>query len=39
MNKYLKKTENSSCIDHYVRVLGTGAKQKITFNQNARLCK
>ena len=33
MNKYLKKAENSSGIDHYVRVPGTGAKQKITFTK------
>ena len=33
MNKYLKKAENGSGIDHYVRVPGTGAKQKITFTK------
>ena len=33
MNKYLKKAENGSGIDHYVRVPGTGAKKKITFNK------
>ena len=33
MNKYLKKAENGSGIDHYTRVLGTGAKQKITFTK------
>ena len=33
MNKYLKKAENGSGIDHYTRVPGTGAKQKITFTK------
>lgn len=33
MNKYLKKAENGSGIDHYMRVPGTGAKQKITFTK------
>ena len=33
MNKYLKKAENGSGIDHYARVPGTGAKQKITFTK------
>lgn len=33
MNKYLKKAENGSGIDHYTRVPDTGAKQKITFTK------
>lgn len=33
MNKYLKKAENGSGIDHYTRVPNTGAKQKITFTK------
>ena len=33
MNKYLKKAENGSGIDHYTRVPGTGAKQKTTFTK------
>lgn len=33
MNKYLKKAENGSGIDHYARVPNTGAKQKITFTK------
>ena len=33
MNKYLKKAENGSGIDHNVRVPGTGAKQKIKFTK------
>lgn len=33
MNKYLKKAENGSGIDHYTRVPGTGTKQKITFTK------
>lgn len=33
MNKYLKKAENGSGIDHYTCVPGTGTKQKITFTK------